>query len=88
MPWEAELSHEAARQLGRLPPKHRDLIAKSIDAMERDPFAGDVRALQGEEWNGAYRKRTGRYRIIFTANHESRVVGIAAILLRKEETYR
>ena len=60
---------------------------KAIDAMERDPFGCNVKALQGEEWKGVYRKRTGRYRIIFTADRENLYVGIAAILLRTEKTY-
>jgi len=88
MDWTIELSHEAERQLRNLPSKQQQLIAKAITAMEREPFAGDVKALQGEEWKGIYRKRAGRYRIIFTADKASFRIGIAAILLRSEKTYR
>jgi mRNA-degrading endonuclease RelE of RelBE toxin-antitoxin system len=56
--------------------------------MEQDPFRGDVKALQGKEWKGYYRKRTGRYRIIFFVHHAERLVDIGWLLLRSEKTYR
>jgi mRNA-degrading endonuclease RelE of RelBE toxin-antitoxin system len=63
-------------------------ISKAIDALENAPFAGDVIALHGDEWKVWYRKRAGRYRIIFTLNHSENEVNIAVILLRSEKTYR
>jgi hypothetical protein len=30
--------------------------------MEIDPFQGNVKALQGEEWKGVFRRRLGDYR--------------------------
>ena len=55
---------------------------------EADPFRGDVIPLKGRRWQGRYRKRVGRYRIIFMLNHAERIVEISAILLRNEQTYR
>ena len=55
---------------------------------ESDPFAGDIKLLKGPEWKGRFRKRVGDYRIIFTADHSTKLVGISAILLRSERTYR
>ena len=88
MAWTIDLSEEAEGRLRDIPRKQRLQIVKAIGAMEQDPFAGNVKALQGEEWKGIYRKRTGRYRIIFKADRSSFHVGIAAILLRTEKTYR
>jgi mRNA-degrading endonuclease RelE of RelBE toxin-antitoxin system len=56
--------------------------------MAEDPFRGDVVPLKGKEWKGYYRKRVGRYRIIFVPRQNERVIDIAAILARDEKTYR
>ena len=56
--------------------------------MRDDPFGGDVIPLKGRRWQGRYRKRVGRYRIIFLPNHAEHIVEISAILLRNEHTYR
>lgn len=54
--------------------------------MADDPFRGDVKALRGR-WKGRYRKRAGRYRIIFIPLHRERIIEVSAILLRTERTY-
>ena len=88
MSWRAELSDAAERQLKRLPRDIQARIARAIDEIEADPFRGDVIPLKGRRWQGRYRKRVGRYRIIFIPNHAERLVEISAILLRNEQTYR
>jgi mRNA interferase RelE/StbE len=87
MSWAAELSRSAERQLVRLPRREQERVARAIDDLEEDPFQGDVRPLRGRH-QGRYRKRVGRYRIIFRLRHEERVVEISAILPRDERTYR
>ena len=56
--------------------------------MQNDPFQGDVQPLKGKQWQGRYRKRVGRYRVIFIPYHRERIVEISAILRRDEKTYR
>jgi mRNA-degrading endonuclease RelE of RelBE toxin-antitoxin system len=88
MNWLVELSESAERDLRRLPGDVRQRLAQALDDMEKDPFQGDVRPLRGRRWKDRYRKRVGRYRIIFTADHARRAVGVSAVLLRSEKTYR
>jgi mRNA-degrading endonuclease RelE of RelBE toxin-antitoxin system len=88
MSWAVEVSAEAEKHLKRVPRDRRAQIERAIDAMESNPFASDIRPLKGPEWKGRFRKRVGDYRIIFTANHSTKLVGISAILLRSEKTYR
>jgi mRNA-degrading endonuclease RelE of RelBE toxin-antitoxin system len=88
MTWCAELSDAAERQLKRLPRDVQTRIGRAIDELEDDPFRGNVLPLKGKRWQGRYRKRVGRYRIIFVPHHDTYVVEIAAILLRDEQTYR
>ena len=59
-----------------------------MDRMRQDPFEGDVQPLKGKTWQERYRKRVGRYRLIFIPSHRERLVEISAILLRNERTYR
>lgn len=88
MNWRAELSHEAERQLARLPRDIQQRIGRAIDELEHDPFRGDIIPLKGRKWQGRYRKRVGRYRIIFTPHRPEGIVEISAILIRDEQTYR
>jgi mRNA-degrading endonuclease RelE of RelBE toxin-antitoxin system len=56
--------------------------------MAADPFHGNVKALQGPEWKGAFRRRIGDYRVVFTADQAQRTVVIQQISLRSGATYR
>ena len=88
MTWTVRLSRSAARQLRRLPQDQQALIRERLREMRDDPFGGDVIPLKGRRWQGRYRKRVGRYRIIFLLSHAEHIVEISAILLRNEQTYR
>ena len=88
MPWAIVLSPDAVKQLAGLPRDRQELVAGAIDQMSRDPFMGDVRPLRGRKWEGRYRKRVGRYRIIFRSLRQEHIVEISQILLRSEQTYR
>lgn len=87
MNWVCRFSDEAVKQLYRLPPERQTQIARAITEMETDPMRGDVLPLKGK-FRNVYRKRVGRYRIIFTLDTTNRVIEIAAILARSEQTYR
>jgi mRNA-degrading endonuclease RelE of RelBE toxin-antitoxin system len=54
--------------------------------MEEEPLAGDVVPLRGP-YAGSYRRRVGAFRIIFTMNPVSAVVGVADIARRSSTTY-
>jgi len=86
--WSVRLARDAEKQLKKLPPDRQELILRHLREMRADPFQGDVKPLKGKEWKGHYRKVAGRYRIIFTLNHQEHIVEVSAILLRTEKTYR
>jgi mRNA-degrading endonuclease RelE of RelBE toxin-antitoxin system len=56
--------------------------------MAADPFHGNVKALQGPEWKGVFRRRIGDYRVLFTADEAQKTVVIQQISLRSGATYR
>jgi mRNA-degrading endonuclease RelE of RelBE toxin-antitoxin system len=88
MIWDVRLAKAAAKQLEKLPPDYQTLLLKKLNEMRDDPFQGDVQPLKGKQHQGRYRKRVGRYRIIFTPDRDNRVVEVSAILPRDEKTYR
>jgi mRNA-degrading endonuclease RelE of RelBE toxin-antitoxin system len=88
MDWTVELSREAEKDLVRLPRDVRERLVRAIDEMEIDPFRSNVKALKGPEWKGRYRKKAGSYRIIFTADRQTKTLGISAIVIRSKGTYR
>lgn len=88
MSWAYEFSRDAEHDLQSLPKAIQKRLARVLAHMEHDPFAGDVKALQGEIWKGVFRRRLGDYRLLFTADHERNVISIVRILLRTGKTYR
>ena|SRR5258708_7002779 len=54
--------------------------------MEADPFQGNVKALQGEEWTGVFRRCIGDYRLLFTVDRGKSMVHVARILVRSGKT--
>jgi mRNA-degrading endonuclease RelE of RelBE toxin-antitoxin system len=90
MRWSAELSDEAQKQLSRFPRNVRDRIERAIDEFEEkdDSQWSNIKALQGSQWKGRFRKRVGAYRIIFRKYPDRAVVEISAILIKSKYTYR
>jgi mRNA-degrading endonuclease RelE of RelBE toxin-antitoxin system len=88
MNWACDLTEDAQRDLRDLPTAVQKRVARVLDQMQTDPFQGDVKALQGEEWKGVFRRRLGNYRILFLPESGSRVVRILHILIRSGKTYR
>lgn len=88
MTWNIRFAKDAAKQLERVPRDYHELLLKKLREMAEDPFRGDVVPLKGKEWKGWYRKRVGRYRIIFVPRQNDHTVDVTAILARDEKTYR
>lgn len=90
MRWRVELSREAEKHLSGFPRKIEERLERAIDEFEeRDESQwSNVKALQGAEWKGRFRKRVGSYRIIFRKFPDRGVVEISAILIKSKDTYR
>jgi mRNA interferase RelE/StbE len=61
-----------------------DGISEALLEMEHDPFAGDLKKLQGEDM---YRRRVGKYRILFEVDADLSLVSVYGIL-KREDAYR
>ncbi len=88
MSWICELTDDAKRDLRELPKAIRKRVARTLDQMQTNPFQGDVKALQGEEWKGVFRRRLGDYRVLFLPDLEKKIVRVLRIAIRSRKTYR
>ncbi|MEW6104266.1 MAG: type II toxin-antitoxin system RelE/ParE family toxin, partial [bacterium] len=77
-----EFSRESLKVLERLDSKIQELLKKKIKNIEnwlenKDFLYADIRRLKGE-WEGFYRLRIGRIRVIFTVNAKDELIKIHA----------
>ena len=87
MNWVCRFSANADQDLHGLPRAIQKRVARVLAEMADDPFHGNVKALQGPEWKGVFRRRIGDYRVLFTADQAQKTVVIQQISLRSGKTY-
>ena len=88
MNWVCEFTNEAEQELASLPKSIQKRVVVVLAQMGSDPFRGNVKALQGKEWKGVFRRRIGDYRLLFTVDYGRRVFVVQQISRRSEKTYR
>ena len=72
----------AKKQLLKLEASPQDRIIQAIDQIRDWPnWNLDIAPLRGR-LKGAFRLRVGSYRVIFTVEHDSQVISIAAVVPR------
>ena len=81
MPYKAALTKNFLRELKKLPENVRKRVLTAIDELIRNLFLG-VR-LRGE-LKGKWRRRVGKYRIIYRIDQTSQLVIFLDVGLRKE----
>jgi mRNA-degrading endonuclease RelE of RelBE toxin-antitoxin system len=71
-PWLVVLAGPAQRSLKRIPANDHLRIRPAVDAMEENPFHGDVRKLQGGL--EGFRRRVGDWRVFSTSIQKTTVL--------------
>lgn len=85
MPYAVELSDDAKKQLGELPPKHRAQVVKALRRLADEPrAAAGVKKLAGHE---LYRLRSGSYRILY-AIFDKRLIVLVVKIGHRRDVYR
>ena len=87
MNWVCNLSHSASKDLRKIPKDYIILIGQTIDEMKDDPLSGDICPIKSGSFKGCFRRRVGKYRIIFDINQNQKIVVISRILRRGDTTY-
>lgn len=86
MNWRIEIKPNAERQYLKLDKKTRLRIKKALINLEKEEnplIANNVRPLTGE-LKGDYRLRVGKWRILFTPDHNQKIIYVYAILPRSK----
>lgn len=76
------VSDDAYKELSKLDKKNQQLIYNKIKALEAGEFGGD-KPLKGKH-KGKFRKRAGRYRIIYLRENNVLLITVVRIAHRKE----
>ena len=82
MPYEVSFSHKAARQFARLTRDVQTRLLPKIEALTADPRPRGCEKLEGP--SDAYRIRVGDYRVVYTIDDASAVIGITRVAHRRD----
>jgi len=85
MKWELLLAGPARKALSRIPAADRRRILAALDAMEADPFSGDIVRLKAQPT--AWRRRVGNWRILYDVVPDKRMALMHDIARRTSTTY-
>ena len=83
MNWQLLVAKSARKALAELPGKDQLRVERALDALQRDPFSGDIKRLQPSGW----RRRVGAYRIFYDLLLEGHLVVVTAISRRTSTMY-
>lgn len=81
MAYTVETERKVAKQIAKLPPRDRERIRVTIHKLGSTPRPAGVEKLTAI---GAYRVRTGNYRIVYTIKDTIRVVKVIKVGHRRE----
>jgi mRNA-degrading endonuclease RelE of RelBE toxin-antitoxin system len=83
MNWILVVANPARKDLGKIPDRDRQRILRALDALQADPFSGDIKRLEAPAW----RRRSGSYRIFYDLMLEEHLIVATAIKRRTTTTY-
>jgi mRNA-degrading endonuclease RelE of RelBE toxin-antitoxin system len=83
MNWTLLVTRPARKDLEGLPNRDSARILVALQAMQDDPFSGDIRRLNPSGW----RRRVGNYRVFYDLHSADRQVVVTAIKRRTSTTY-
>ena len=85
MSWEVIVDPDARKQLKRIPRRDRERIRAALREFAANPYAGDIRKIEGEE--DAWRRRIGAYRMLYEVRVKAKVVYVFNIRRRTSSSY-
>jgi len=85
MNYEIKLKRAARRQLDALSERDYQKVAGVISGLAQNPRPQNVKKLSD---SGLWRIRIGRFRVVYAIDDTARLVNIARVARRREDTYR
>ena len=83
MNWQLLVTRSATKGLASLPAKDQLRVEEALDALQSDPFSGDIKRLQPPAW----RRRVGNYRVFYDLLVGDHTIVVTAIKRRTSTTY-
>ena len=85
MSYEVRLRRAVQKQLDKLAKNDYGTLARAISTLAQEPRLRGAKKLAD---SGLWRIRIGNYRVVYHINDEERVVVVARVARRAEDTYR
>lgn len=85
MTWSVAITNQAEREIRRLTVPERTHIDQLLGQMRDDPFGADVKFLR--ETDGAMRRRTSDWRIIYDLVESEKLIVVMAVRRRASNTH-
>ncbi len=83
--WDLKINDGVWRRVAKFPKDDQRHIRTALNELKSDPFAGNVKKMQGEKQT--WRRRIGAYRILYEILIKERIIYIAEIKRRTSKTY-
>ncbi|MDP2703963.1 MAG: type II toxin-antitoxin system RelE/ParE family toxin [bacterium] len=83
--WGLKVRTRAEKTIARFPRKDALVLLEAIELLPRNPFAGDIEKMKGEE--NIWRRRIGAYRIFYELRINENVVYVFRVERRASKTY-
>ena len=81
MKWRIVIARTAEKELAKLSNEMRSRVGRTIRLLEDNPVPASAKRLKGRE---EFRLRVGDYRVLYTLEHENRLLTISAVGHRGE----
>ena len=79
--YKLKIKKTAQKEISSLPKKELKLVLKAIEELSHNPRAPNCKKLSGNE---RYRKRVGKYRILYEIHNDVLIIFIIKVAHRKE----
>jgi len=85
MNWTVAVDPAARKQLKRIPKADAERIRAVAREFVVNPYAGDIRKMEGEE--DVWRRRVGAYRILYEVRAKAGLIYVLDVRRRTSNTY-
>lgn len=82
-----QISRRVRKEVKRLPAQDQGRIVATLKALANEPRPAGCEPVKTAE-KGTYRIRVGAYRIVYVIEDTEKVILVARVSRRKEDTYR
>lgn len=85
MNWVLTVENSVRKILKRIPRPDAERIVKIFEELTVNPYAGDIRKMEGED--DTWRRRTGAYRMKYEIRISERTIRVFEVSRRASKTY-